>query len=421
MALPLTRVFAHRNYAWFVGGGTPSYITSWMQRVGVGWLAWELSHSPLWLGIVAAADLAPMLVLSPFAGAITDRHTPLRQLRFTETLLFAQSVALFVFMLMGVLSIWLLVALSLWSGLVYPFHQAARHSVVPAIVPRVDFPTAIALDSALFQVSRFIGPSIAAIIIPLFGVGGTFFAHALGSTVYLFALFKLDYPAPARVSKEGRSILADVKEGLAYVAGDIGIWPLFLLLSVASILLRPMQDMMPGFAGEVFNSGAVGLAWLTSSMGIGAAISAVWIASRGRLKGLTLVVFSGFLGLIVTTIAFILSPALWMGTIFSGLSGFALNTMSTSIQALVQSSLPDHMRGRVMSLYGMIWRGAPALGAVTAGLAAERFGLRATFAVAAGICFIVWLIALPSRGAIALVAERSRDTPGPKRRTSPSD
>ena len=415
MPMPLTRVFAHRNYAWFVGGGTPSYMTSWMQRVGVGWLAWELTHSPFWLGIVAAADLAPMLVLSPFAGAITDRRDPLKLLRTTESLLLVQTLLLFGFMLAGILTIELLVALSLWSGLVYPFHQASRHSVVPSIVPREDFATAIGLDSALFQVSRFIGPSIAAIIIPFFGVGGTFFAHSVGSAVYLFSLFQLRYPPPVRTPVEGRSILADVKEGLAYVAGNVGIWPLFLLLSVASVFLRPIQEMMPGFAGQVFNSGAVGLAWLTSSMGIGAAVSAVWIASRGRLKGLTLVVFVGFLGLILSTAAFLMSPVLWVGAVFTGLTGFTLNTMSTSIQALVQSSLPDHMRGRVMSLYGMIWRGAPAVGSLAAGLAAERFGLRPTFAVACGICIVVWLVALPSRRAIALVAERGRDKPGPKR------
>lgn len=415
MPMPLTRVFAHRNYAWFVGGGTPSYMTSWMQRVGVGWLAWELTHSPFWLGIVAAADLAPMLVLSPIAGAITDRRNPLKLLRLTETLLLAQSIMLFAFMLGGMLSIELLVALSLWSGLVYPFHQASRHSVVPSIVPREDFATAIGLDSALFQVSRFIGPSIAAVIIPFFGVGGTFFAHMLGSGLYLFSLFRVDYPPPVRTRVEGRSIWTDVQEGLSYVAGNVGIWPLFLLLSVASIFLRPIQEMMPGFAGKIFDSGAVGLAWLTSSMGIGAAVSAVWIASRGRLKGLTLVVFLGFLGLIVSTAAFLLSPVLWLGAIFTGLTGFTLNTMSTSIQALVQSSLPDHMRGRVMSLYGMIWRGAPALGSLAAGVAAESYGLRATFAVACGFCMLVWLVALPSRRAIALVAERGRDRPGAKR------
>jgi MFS family permease len=172
---------------------------------------------------------------------------------------------------------------------------------------------------------------------------------------------------------------------------------------------------MPGFAGQIFNSGAVGLAWLTSSMGIGAAVSAVWIASRGRLKGLTLVVFLGFLGLILSTAAFLLSPVLWLGAIFTGLTGFTLNTMSTSIQALVQSSLPDHMRGRVMSLYGMIWRGAPALGSLAGGLAAERYGLRMTFAAACAFCTLVCLLALPSRRAIALAAERGRDKPGSKR------
>lgn len=415
MALPLTRVFAHRNYAWFVGGGGPAYVTSWMQRVGIGWLAWELSHSPLMLGIVAAADLAPMLVLSPFAGALADRKTPLDIVRRTEALLFIQNTLLFAFMLAGVLNITLLILLSLWSGLVYPFHQAARHSVVPAIIPREDFATAIALDSALFQVSRFIGPMIAAVIIPAFGVVGCFFAHAVGTAWYLFSLWKLNFAAPQREKRPENSMLADVKEGLAFVARDIGIWPLFALLATASILLRPIQDMMPGFAGQVYNAGAEGLAWLTSSMGIGAAISAVWIASRGKLKGLTIVVYAGFFGLIASTVAFLLSPTLWLGTICIGLSGFTLNTMSTSIQALVQSSMPDAYRGRVMALYGMLWRGAPAVGAFVAGYVAEKIGLRATFEIAAGLCFVICLAALPLRKKIAFVAERGRDTPGAKR------
>ncbi len=415
MALNLTRVFAHRNYAWFVGGGGPNYVTSWMQRVGVGWLAWELSHSPLWLGIVAAADLAPMLILSPFAGAYADRNDPLAIVRRTESLLFMQSVLLFVLMSMGLLNITLLVALSLWSGLVYPFHQAARHSIVPTIVPRADFATAIALDSALFQVSRFIGPTIAALVIPVFGVQGTFVTHACGTAFYVFALWQLDVKPPKREARTS-SMLSDVRDGINYVARDIGIWPLFALLSVASVMLRPIQDMLPGFADQTYNAGAVGLAWLTSAMGIGAAISAVWIASRGKLRGLTLFVYAGFLGLIVSTVAFVMSPHLWVGVICMGLSGFTLNTMSTSIQALVQSSLPDDYRGRVMSLYGMIWRGAPAVGALVAGAAAEHIGLGATFEIASGLCFLILLAALPLRGRIAHVAERGRDAPGTRPR-----
>jgi len=415
MAVSLTRVFTHRNYAWFVGGGGPAYVTSWMQRVAIGWLAWDLSHSPLMLGIVAAADLAPMLVLSPFAGALADRKTPINIVRRTEALLFIQNTLLFAFMLAGWLNITLLILLSLWSGLVYPFHQAARHSVVPAIVPREEFATAIALDSALFQVSRFIGPMIAALVIPTFGVVGCFFAHAVGTAWYVFSLWRLDLPAPVREKKPDRSMIADVKEGLSFVARDVGIWPLFALLALASILLRPIQDMLPGFAGQVFNAGAEGLAWMTSSMGIGAAISAVWIASRGKLKGLTIIVYAGFFGLIASTVGFLLSPTVLIATIFTGLTGFTLNTMSTSIQALVQSSLPDNYRGRVMALYGMIWRGAPALGAFAAGYVAEKIGLRATFEIATGICFVILLAALPLRSKIAFVAERGRDRPGARR------
>jgi MFS family permease len=326
-----------------------------------------------------------------------------------------QSVLLFVLMSMGLLNITLLVALSLWSGLVYPFHQAARHSIVPTIVPRADFATAIALDSALFQVSRFIGPTIAALVIPVFGVQGTFVTHACGTAFYVFALWQLDVKPPKREARTS-SMLSDVRDGINYVARDIGIWPLFALLSVASVMLRPIQDMLPGFADQTYNAGAVGLAWLTSAMGIGAAISAVWIASRGKLRGLTLFVYAGFLGLIVSTVAFVMSPHLWVGVICMGLSGFTLNTMSTSIQALVQSSLPDDYRGRVMSLYGMIWRGAPAVGALVAGAAAEHIGLGATFEIASGLCFLILLAALPLRGRIAHVAERGRDAPGTRPR-----
>ena len=135
-----------------------------------------------------------------------------------------------------------------------------------------------------------------------------------------------------------------------YVGGHIGIWPFFFLLSAASVLLRPLQDMLPGFAGGEFHAGAVGLAWLSSSMGIGAAASAFWIAFRGRLDGLTVLVFSGFFGLVLTSIGFVMAHTLWLGSVFMVLAGFSLNTMSTSIQALVQTSLHDHMRGLILVL-----------------------------------------------------------------------
>jgi MFS family permease len=407
---PVLRIWAHRNYAFFMGGMAPSLLGSWMQRVGVGWLAWELTHSPAWLGAIAAADFAPILVLAPLAGAVTDRGHPLRQVQIAQALILAQAIGLTLLTFAGQMTIELLFGLSLLLGCLHPFSIAARHAVVPKTVPRDDFATAIALDSAIFQTSRFIGPAIAGILIPTVGVGGTFAAYAVGLAVFLAALFCLDLP-PDRKAHGQNHILQDVREGLAYVRGHPGIWPVFLLLSVISVLIRPLQDMLPGFAGGVFQAGPTGLAWLTASIGVGATISATWIATRGHVKGLARVFVVGCLGLGMATLGFVATTELWVALIFGALSGFTLNSMSTSTQALVQTAVADHMRGRVMSLYTLIFRGTPAIGSVAIGLLAERFGLRLTFAAAAVICLAAWAVAAPRHRTLALALEADPRSP----------
>jgi MFS family permease len=404
-ASPIVRIWSHRNYAIFAGGMTPHLLAIWMQRLGVGWLAWELSHSTVWLGLIAAADLAPMLVMAPFAGAVTDRGRPLRQLRIAQALVAAQAILLAALTLAGLVTIELLFVLVLVLGFIHPFTSAARHAIVPATVPRDYFATAVALDSALFQTSRFIGPAIAGVLIPTVGVGGTFVAQSLGETLYLAALFALKLPAPAHRTHEQLDLLRDIREGFAYLRGHAGIWPVFLLLSVVSVLARPLQDMLPGFAGGVFQTGAVGLAWLTSSMGIGALFSATWIAMRGRTSGLTHNFILGCLGVALSMIGFVATDNFWIALLFAALSGFTLNSMSTSTQALVQSAVADHMRGRVMSLYTFIFRGTPAVGTLAIGILAESLGLRWTFAIAGGICFVAWLVAAPRRRGLAAALE----------------
>jgi MFS family permease len=402
---PILRVWTYRNYALFMGGMTPSLVTTWMQRVGTGWLAWELTQSPTWLGIIAAADLAPMLVLAVFAGAITDRYNPLRQQKIAEALSLAQALALAILTIGGSMTIELLLALSLLLGCVQPFASTARHAIVPATVPRSELATGLALDSALFNGSRFLGPALAAIVIPFFGVGGTFIAHTFGCAVFLTALFFVDLQPPVRKPRGDRNILADVGEGLAYVRSHAGIGPLFLLLTFAATFMRPIQDMLPGFAGAVFQSGAVGLAWLTSGMGVGAMLSATWIAIYGRTSGLTVVAILGFLGQSLAMLGFVATNELWIAILFAATLGFALNSMSTSTQALVQSAVSDDMRGRIMSLYALIFRGMPAAGALVIGPLAEFIGLRLAFTIAAGICLAAWLIAAPRRANMTVALE----------------
>ena len=404
----IVSVWKHRNYALFMAGLTPAAISSWMHRVGVGWLAWELTNSTVWLGIVAAADLVPILFLSPVAGAVTDRMSSLTLVRITQWMQFLQAALLVALMAGGVMTIELLFVLTLLLGFIHAFSSAARHALVPLTVPREIVPTAISLDSAFFQASRFVGPALAALVIPLWGVLGTFVAHAIGT--FAFALLMHMMTQPDRIERHHRSrnLLRDVGEATSYVRTHAGIWPLMIMLTAASVLVRPLQDMLPGFAGEVYGAGATGLAWLTSAMGIGAMVSAMWVAIHGRTSGLTNMCFIGAALSGVSLVGLVATGDLWIGLAFAALSGYALNTLSTSVQALVQSSVEDRLRGRVMSLYTLIFRGLPAIGALVFGVLAEFIGLRWTFAFAGVGCLIAGVLLAPQRAAMIAALEMKR-------------
>jgi MFS family permease len=402
------RVFTYRQYALFMYGMTPNLITLWMQRLGVGWLAWELTHSPTWLGVIAAADLAPMIFLAPIAGAYTDRSNPITQQIVTQWFNAVQAGTLAILTALGWMTIEILFVLALLYGLVHPFTSTARHAIVPRTVPHAEFATAIAVDSASFNASRFIGPACAGILIPFGGVESTFAFNALTCLWFVAALHMMSLDFSDRKPHAGRRILGDVAESLRYVRGHAGIGPLFVILGAASVFLRPVQDMLPGFAGAVFEAGATGLAWLTSSMGVGATLGAVWIAGRGRVGGLTTVAIAGCTGLCLATFGFVATANLGVAVAFGVLSGFTLNIMSTGTQALTQSALTDDLRGRVMGLYTVIYRGLPAVGALGVGAVAETFGLRAAFAAAAALTLIACIWVAPRRRAMtrALEAER---------------
>lgn len=406
--VPIVRIFGYRQYALFMGGMGPNLVTLWMQRLGIGWLAWELTNSTAWLGIVAAADLAPMIFLAPIAGAYTDRVNPVMLQILTQWFNAAIAAALALFTFLGWMTIEVLFLLAVANGCVHPFTSTARHAIVPRTVPRSDFATAIATDSALFHASRFIGPALAAPIIVFGGIELCFAINAVTELWFIVLLMMMRLDFSDRTPRKGRNLVADIGVALGYVRRHAGIWPLFVLMAAASICLRPLQDMLPGFAGAVFDAGATGLAWLTASMGVGATLSASWIAMRGRVGGLTTVVISGAMGLSFATFGFVASADLWVAVAFGVLTGAALTIMSTGTQALTQSALTDDLRGRVMGLYTLIYRGLPALGALGLGLVAEAFGLRVAFAVAAGATLLACLWVMPRRRAMVPALESDR-------------
>ncbi len=392
---PAVRVWRFPSYRLFMSGLAIYQMTSWMQRVGVGWLAWELSSSHAWVGAVAAADLVPLVLLGPFAGAAADRIDPVRLMRWTQIAMIAQAVALVTTTLSGMMRIELLLALSLASGMIQPSYTAARQTIIPALVPRSDYPSAITFDSICFHGSRFIGPMLAALTITSMGVVSTFVVHVLGCLVFFAQLARLKIDVQPHKPKNEKGFLASVGEGLEYARAHAGIWPLFMMLAVASLVARPLQELLPGFAGGVFDAGPTGLAWLTSSMGIGSLGAGIFLATRGHVQGLATASIAATCALGLTTFGFVATDKIGFALPFAVVWGFALTLMGVGIQSQTQIAVADEMRGRVMMLYAMIYRGLPAVGALAVGFLAEHIGIRSTFALAALITLAAWLAIAP--------------------------
>ncbi len=404
----ILNVFQHRNYALFISAQTPAMVTLWLQRLAVGWLTWELTNSPTWLGIIAFADMMPIFLISPFAGAVTDRINPLIPLRIAQVAMTTQALSMFIYTYTGTMTIWILLGLAIYSGTIQAFSAASRHALVPNLVPRSDLPAAIAVDSAIFNAARLVGPALAGIIIASAGIAWAFAMNVAGYIFFTTILFLLRVKMPERPASAHRNILGDVIDGWNYVIRHRGIGPILLLLSILAVVGRPIMDLLPGFAADVFHRDAVGLAWLTSSMGLGAMAGATWLAMRGGVVGLTNVVVFTTLSMGLALLLFAMMDNIWLSLPFMVVVGFGIAVTNTASQTLIQTAVDGAMRGRVMSLVVVIYRGLPAFGALILGRIAEEAGLQISLAGGAVACLMVWSWATGQRRKISLELEGSR-------------
>ncbi|HEX6142391.1 MAG TPA: MFS transporter [Geminicoccaceae bacterium] len=387
----IPRTLRHRNFGTYIAGNSISLIGTWMQRIGVGWLAWELSGSATVLGLVAFADLFPAVVIGPFGGALADRGDRRRMMFIAQSLNMAQAFVLFLLTATGLITVELLLALVLFSGIVIGFNQPARLALVPSLVPRADIGTAVAINAIVFNGARFVGPAIAGVLIVQVGVAAVFLGNALSFLAFLFALTRLDLPAPPARSKAVSSVLGEIGDGIRYAVAHKGIGPLLLLHLVLALGVRPFVELLPGFASEVFTGGAGTLAVLSSTVGIGAIVGGLWMAQLR--PPITRVVLGAAVALALVIFGFALAPSLGSAVVLVGLAGAGMLVAGAGAQTVVQTALEDDMRGRVMSLYGLILRGGPAVGALVMGAAADLFGLRAPLALGAllALAAALWL------------------------------
>ena len=403
----IARAFASRNYRVFAAGNAISLIGTWLQRVAVGWLAWQLTHSGTWLGLVAFADLFPTVVLSPWAGALADRRDRVRVIWLSQIAAMLQASLLALLTGFDIITIWSLFALAFLLGIANAINQPARLALIPSLVERVNLPSAVAINSIIFNSARFIGPALAGVVIAEGSVALAFAINAASYIAFLVALARLD-----RIDDDGqparRNFLRAVTEGYLYAARHEGIGAMLLLMAVTSLGTRGFIQLLPGFADQVFGRGPQALAWMTATVGLGAIFGGLWMVRRPAIAGLTSVVFANTLLMAAALLGFTATAKFWVALPCLAVAGFGLVVSGIGAQTLVQSAVDTAMRGRVMALYGTIFRGGPAFGTLLMGMFSEQFGLRLPVAAGALLCALYWLWA---RLRLPIVADRLETAP----------
>ncbi|MFI5310722.1 MAG: MFS transporter [Gemmatimonadales bacterium] len=370
---PFRTLVRHRNFRLFWFGQTISLVGTWMQQVATGWLALTLSNDPFLVGLVSAAGSFPILLLSLPAGVLADRTEKLRVVRIAQALMLVEASVLWWFLWSGHLTIDWLLGLVTFGGVLAAFEIPARQSLIIDLVVKEDLLDAIALNSGGFNLARILGPSIAALVIAQLGLAWCFGLNALSYLAVLVGLSLIRLPvrnlsgaAPHESPFDG------LMEALRYVRRDPLMWILMRVVTVFSVLGIPILTLLPVMARDHLHLDATGYSALMMCFGAGALLGALFIASQGsRLpRGATLTVSSlGFAGVIV---AFSISRS----AVFSGamlfLTGIGMITNNALMNGLLQERVPDRLRGRVMSIYVMVYVGMNPVGSFIAGWVARQ-------------------------------------------------
>lgn len=389
----ITAALKQRNFAWYFAGSSIGLIGIWGQRLTISWLAWEFTRSGFWLGVVVAADLLPTIFFAPIAGVVADRVNRHRMMFVTQFLGMLQALTLAALAFSGLLDIWCLVGLTMFIGIVWAFNTAARLSMVPNLLEPQHVPSAVAMDSAIFNLARFIGPMVAGYLIAGVGAGPTFLINGITFAVFLVCLLQARMIRDERGARSTANIFVQATEGIRYAVKHPGIRPVLILIIALAIGIKPTLELLAGVTDTVYNLGPTGLGNLMAASAVGATIAAVWLAQRGTVVGMTRIVISALLLGIVSLFAFTATQSFIFGLVCASFIGAAIVVGGTGTQILMQNAVDGAMRGRVMSLYGMVYRGGPALGAFAMGSAAEFIGFQSALACGGviGAGALVWV------------------------------
>lgn len=375
MSLPSAlRALGHRNFRLFYLGQGVSQIGFWLQQIATGWLIYQLSGSALLLGVAAFAMQIPFLVLAPIAGVYIDRLDRRRVLSVTNAIAFFQASAMFAVVAAGVVQPWHLIAGNLVLGIVAACDAPARQSILVELVGgKADLPNAIALNSTMMNGARFLGPLVGGGLIAVLGERWGYGINALTYLWMLAALSQMRLPRRLRAPEE-HGLLRQLAAGARYAYGFLPTRCALLLLAATSMTVHSYAAQMPWFAREAFQGDSRTLGLLVGAGGLGAVSGMVYLASKADLRGLMRLIGATAAMAGAALVVFSFATSLWLALPALYLAGMGSMLTAASVNTVLQSIVPDALRGRVAAFYVMSFLGMSPIGALAAGLAAERIG-----------------------------------------------
>ena len=379
------RALGHRNYRLFFSGQIISLIGTWMQSIAQSWLVYRLTKSSLLLGLVGFAGQIPVFLFATLGGVFADRHSRHRIVIATQTSAMLLAFILSALTLLGHIQVWQILLLASLLGIVNAFDIPARQAFIVEMVNSEDLINAIALNSAMFNGARILGPAVAGVLVAAIGEGWCFFANGVSFLAVIVGLL-LMIVTPRERSGRMASGLEGVREGFRFVAHTGPIRALLFLLGLVSLTGMPYAVLMPIFADKILHSGARTLGLLMGSTGVGALAATLVMAARREVHGLGRWINYASAGFGSTLILFSFSRSLPLSLALLLPAGFCMLIQMASSNTLIQTMVPDDLRGRVMSVYSMMFMGMAPFGALLAGVVAHRLGAPITVAIGGTVC-----------------------------------
>jgi MFS family permease len=379
------RAFRHRDYRLFFAGQLTSLVGTWMQTVAQSWLVYRITGSATLLGVVGFASQFPIFLLSPIAGAVADTYPRRKTMIIIQTLMMLLAFPLAALTLMNRIQVWQVMVLAILLGFVNSFDIPVRQSFIAEMVGREDLINAIALNSSMMNGARVIGPAVAGILVSIVGEGWCFLLNGVSYlAVIIGLLFIRAGNTPPREHHGSR--MDAILEGLRFALHTKPVRALLLLLGVVSLMGMPYSVLMPIFADDILHGGPKGLGLLMGFAGIGALLGAALLAGRQGVRGLGSWVMFACAGFGSSLIFFSLSRNFWLSMVLLIPTGFSMMVQMASSNTLIQSMVPDRLRGRVMAIYSMMFVGMAPFGALLAGVLAHLLGAPMTVAIGGLVC-----------------------------------